>query len=288
MINKITLKKSILFPVVKAIVAVAVIVVLILLCEQLRKYLTYKPPLNNDARDLIIAILESLLVVFAYIFLFKFFEDRKITELSLSTFGKYAFIGFAIALILQSLAILVLYITGDYSIVKVNPLSFLLPGFSQALIAGFVAEIILRGIIFRLIEEQTGTIIAIIFMTILFVVLHINAEGATFLSVTATTMQAGILISAAYVFSRSLWIPIFFHLAWDFAEPSIFGGINPGIHVDRTLLSSKITGAEILTGGKFGPGNSLQALIFCLITTAILLWLAKRKNNFIQPVWKRT
>jgi membrane protease YdiL (CAAX protease family) len=271
----------------KAIIGVAVIVILILLCEQLRKYLTDQTQLNNDVRDLIIAILESLLVVLAYIFLFKFFEERNISELSWSIFGKYAFIGFATALVLQSLAILVLYINGDYSIVKVNPLSFLIQGFSQALIAGFVAEIILRGIIFRLIEEQTGTIIAMIFITILFVALHINAEGATFLSVAATTMQAGILVSAAYVFSRSLWLPIFFHFAWDFAEPSIFGGINPGIYVDRTLLSSKIIGSSLISGGKFGPGNSLQALIFCLIVSAIFLFLSKRKNNFIQPVWKR-
>jgi len=287
MSNQIILKKTILFPLVKAIICVAVIVIAVLLCEQLRKYLTDQTQLNNDLRDLIIAILESSLAVTSYVLLFKFFEKRKIIELSWSTFGKYAFMGFAAGLTLQSLAVLVLYIATGYSVVKVNPLSFLLSGFSMALIAGFVAEIIIRGIIFRLIEEQTGTVVALIFTAILFVLLHTGANGATILSVTATTIQAGILISAAYVATRSLWFPIFFHFAWDFAEPAIFGSINPGITVGRTLLSSKISGPELLTGGIFGLGNSLQAVIFCSILSVIFLLLAKRKNNFIKPSWRR-
>jgi hypothetical protein len=56
--NQVTIKKAILFPLIKAITGVAVIVVAVLLCEQLRKYLTNQTQLNNDAGDLIIAILE--------------------------------------------------------------------------------------------------------------------------------------------------------------------------------------------------------------------------------------
>jgi membrane protease YdiL (CAAX protease family) len=286
--NQTTLQKIIYFPLTRAIIGVAMVVGSVLLCEQLRKYFTDQTQLSTDLRDLIIAIMESLLAVIIYILVFRFFEKRKIRELSYTTFGKNAITGFLTALILQSLVIFVLYIGGGYSIIRVNPLSFLLPGFSTALTAGFVAEIMLRGILFRLMEEQTGTVLAMIFFTLLFVVLHIGAKGATFLSVVATTMQAGILVSAAYVYTRSLWFPVFFHFAWDFAEPAIYGGLNPGITVEKNLLTSKFSGSVLLTGGQFGPGNSIQALIFCLLASIIFLWLAKRKNNFLQPVWKRS
>jgi membrane protease YdiL (CAAX protease family) len=134
---------------------------------------------------------------------------------------------------------LVLYIARGYSVIKVNPLSFLLPGFSAALIAGFVAEIIIRGIIFRLIEEQTGNCSRSNFHRYTFYFITHRTNGATILSVTATTIQAGILVSAAYVFTRSLWFPIFFHFAWDFAQPAIFGGINPGITVERNFIEQQ-------------------------------------------------
>jgi len=82
-------------------------------------------------------------------------------------------------------------------------------------------------------------------------------------------------------------MPIFLHFAWDFAEPGIFGGINPSISIDKSLFTSKISGASILTGGQMGPQNSIQSLLFCLIAAIIFLWLAKQKNHFIKPFWKR-
>jgi len=100
-------------------------------------------------------------------------------------------------------------------------------------------------------------------------------------------MQAGFMLPAAYVFSRSLWLPIFLHFSWDFAEPGIFGGINPSTSLTEGLYTSKITGNSLLTGGETGPQDSLQSLIFCLLTGIIFLLLAKQKNNFIKPNWQR-
>jgi hypothetical protein len=281
------LKKAVLLPLAKTISAVAAIVGSVLLCEQLRNYLTAQTQLDGDYRDVLIAILESSLALMAYVLVFKFFEKRTIKELGLGAFGKYAVAGFLTGFLLQSLSILVLYAAGGYSIVQVNPLSFVVPGFSAALVAGFVAELIIRGIIFRLVEEQTGTVMAVSLTAFLFVVLHMGGKDATILSVAATVMQAGILASAGYVLTRSLWFPIFFHFAWDFAEPGIYGGINPGINIAKSWVTSWVTGPWVLTGGKAGPGNSLQALIFCLVTAAIFLRLAKRQNNFIRPSWKK-
>src|SRR5436190_1085550 len=155
------------------------------------------------------------------------------------------------------------------------------------IVAGFVAEILILGVIFRLIEEELGTIIALVILTLLFAVMHMNVKGANFLSVSSTAIQSGLLLSAAYVFSRSLWLPIFFHFAWDFAEPGVFGAINPGISIDQSLLTSKVDGPLILTGGQLGPQNSIQSLLLCSIVSLIFLWLAKQKNNFIKPSWKR-
>ena len=202
--------------------------------------------------------LPVILAVTCYVVLFKHYEERKIKELSASTLLKNAFVGFFMGLILQSVFILVIYLAGGYTVTQVNPVSFLLTAFAYALTAGFVAEILLRGILFRLTEEKTGTIPALIIFTLLFAILHANSNGATAVSVCATAIQAGLLLSATYVYSRSLWWPIFLHFSWDFAEPGIYGGINPGISTGKTLLNSKISGSYLLTGGEAGPGNGLS------------------------------
>ena len=148
-------------------------------------------------------------------------------------------IGFATGLLLQSFFILVIYVAGGYSVISINPFSFLVPAFATAFTAGFVSEILIRGIFFRLIEEKLGTELALLILTLLFGLLHLNVTGATTLSVFTTATQAGLLLSAAYVFTRSLWITIFFHFAWDFAEPGIFGAINPGNTINQFSSQAK-------------------------------------------------
>ncbi len=286
--NQITLKKIIHFPLTKIIIGILVVGGSVAVFgEWTSRALLDKTQLTNELKNVIVGIIGVSVALLTYILLFRFYEKRQIRELSLAAFGKNALTGFLAGLILQSLVILVIYLAHGYSIIRVNPVLFLVPAFTSALTAGFVAEILIRGIIFRLMEEKLGTVIALIISALLFGLLHAGNKEATFLSVLSTTIQAGILLSAVYVFSRSLWLPIFLHFAWDFAEPGIYGGVNPGITIEKSLFTSKITGSELLTGGQFGPGNSVQAAIFCLITGLLFLWSAKRKNNFIKPYWKK-
>ena len=143
------------------------------------------------------------------------------------------------------------------------------------------------GVIFRLTEERAGTTIALIILTLLFAFMHINVKDANIVSVLSTAIQAGLLLSAAYVFTRSLWFVIFFHFAWDLTEPGIYGGINPGNSVESSLLTSKISGPDLLTGGILGPQNSIQSLICCSTVALIVLGKAKQKDHFMQPFWKK-
>jgi uncharacterized protein len=281
------LLKTLHFFLTRMIIGIAVVAGSVALVEITGRYLLDKTQTAGELKNAIVGIADAGVALVSYILLFRFYEKREIKELSWATFWKNALIGFLAGLVLQSLMILVIYLAGGYSILLTNPVSFLLPGFITSLTAGFVAEILIRGIIFRLTEEKFGTIVALIISASLFAVIHSGHKEATLLSVLSTTIQAGILLSAVYVFSRSLWFSIFLHFAWDFAEPGIYGGINPGISIDKSLFTSKITGAELLTGGQFGPGNSIQAAIFCLIAGLFFLWMAKRRNNFIKPYWKK-
>src|SRR6476660_6393979 len=72
------------------------------------------------------------------------------------------------------------------------------------------------------------------------------------------------------------------------SEPGIFGGINPSSSLTQGLLTSKIAGNSLLTGGETGPQDSLSSLLLCLILGLIFLTLAKRNNNLIRPQWKTT
>lgn len=279
------LKKVLHFFVTKIIVGIAVIGASVALIEWLRTLLLDKTNLSENIKNIIIAIADSVVAVTAYILLYRKYEKRHITELSAASFIKYAVIGIITGFALQAFFILIIYIVGAYSIIRVNPASVLVTPFSFALTAGFVAEILIVGVVFRLMEEQTGTIVTLIFFIILFAVLHVNTKGASVVSVGATAMQAGFLLPASYVCSRSLWLPVFLHFSWDFTEPGIFGGINASSSITQSLFTSKITGHPLITGGETGPQDSLQSLILCVLTGMIFLFIAKRKNKLINSKW---
>jgi membrane protease YdiL (CAAX protease family) len=275
-------QKILAFFLTKIVIGISVIGSSVALIEWTGRALLDKTGLSFESKNGILGISESAAALFTYILLFTYYEKRKIHELSLSAFPKNVVLGFITGSFLQSFFIFIIFLAGGYVITKVNPVSFLIPVLTAALTAGFVAEIMIRGILFRLTEERFGTAVAIIVIILIFAVIHGSNKEATAISVIATASQAGFLISAACVYSRSLWLPIFIHFSWDFTEPGIYGGINPGIRISKTLFESKMSGHPLLTGGLFGPGNSIQSVILCLMTGILFLWLAKRKNNFVK------
>ena len=270
------------------IIGIGVIVLLVFFIEWIGPLVLDKTSLSDDLKALIVAVADAFMATACYIFIFRIYEQRLIRELSRKKFISNAAIGSLTGILLQALIILVIWLAGTFLVVQVNPVSMLIKPFAFALTAGFVAEIMIIGIVFRLLEEQTGTKIAFFIFIVLFAMMHINVKGATSISVMATAIQAGFMLPAAYVFSRNLWLPIFLHFGWDFAEPGIFGGINPSSSLTHGLLTSKIAGNPLFTGGETGPQDSLQSLLLCLLLGIIFLVLAKKKNNLIKPRWQIT
>ncbi len=265
--------------VIKIVAGVFSVGGIVFLVQWISGFIPEKLTGNGEVFNLAIAIIQCILAVWCYILLYRYFEKRQITELSSASFLKNAVPGFLTGIALQSLIVLVLYLTGGYVITRINPASFMVPAFTAALTAGFVAEIIIRGILFRLVEEKLGTAITIGIMMLLFLVLHLGGEGPRMLSVLAVSMQAGFLLSAVYVLTRNLWFPIFLHFAWDFAEPGIFGAINPGNSIEKSLFTCQVSGPEIFNRRTFGTGklNSVPASMFIGRNVLFMAGKAKRK-----------
>jgi len=278
--NQPILRKILDFFLIKIIIGIAVVVGAVALMNFLVGWIIDQTSIRDEIKNVILDVVQSFAAVLAYILLFRWYEKRKISELAGQMFFKNAVVGFLIGFILQSMFILVIYLANGYTVTSVNPTSFMLPAFATGLSAGFVGEIVLRGIAFRLIEGTLGTMIALLISIIFFAIAHAG-PGTTWHSIIATTILAGILLPSAYILTRSLWLPIFIHFAWDFAEPGIYGGINPGNSITQSLFTSKIVGDPLITGAQQGPQNSIQALLLCALVSVTFLLIARRKNNFI-------
>jgi membrane protease YdiL (CAAX protease family) len=92
-------------------------------------------------------------------------------------------------------------------------------------------------------------------------------------------------MGAAYIYKRNLWFPIAIHFSWNFMQSGVFGAITSGNENTTSLMTTKITGNSLITGGTFGPEGTIQAIILCTVASIIILQLGK--NKIIQPYWRK-
>ena len=243
--------------------------------------------LDKNFRNLIKGVIASISVIFIYKVFYKFAERRQITEISTKNIAKNLIVGTLIGVTLQCLTILIIYLNNGFKIIAINSLSFIIIPFTIAFTVAIFEEILLRGIIFRIAEEKLGSYIALIISAIIFGAVHLANPNSSFISAICIAVEAGLLLGASYIYTRNLWLPIAIHFAWNFLQSGIFGAITSGNEKTNSLLTTQISGTKLITGGVFGPEGTIQATLFCLIATIILMFLNIKQNKLIKPYWKK-
>jgi len=274
------------YPVTRIFVGVFAMVTAALIAQIGMNAILKFTAIGEEYKNLIVAVVTAALTLVTYIYLFKFYERRPITELSTREFTFNALTGFFTGFLILSLVILVMYLGNAYTILSVNPVSFLLPAFSVAVSSAVFEELLFRGVIFRITEQKLGSAWALVISSSIFGFGHLGNPNSTLFSAVAIVIEAGFLLGAAYIYSRNLWLPVFVHFAWNFSEGGIFGASVSGTGISKSLINAGISGNELLTGGSFGPENSLPAVIIGLLAAAMFLWKANKKKTWVKPSWR--
>ena len=217
----------------------------------------------------------------------RFIERREVTELSTPGMGREWATGALIGAALYVACAGVLILLGLYRIDGLNPWTYLVPAIAMALSSGIFEELFFRGVVFRSVEDLMGTWIALIVSSLLFGFLHLLNPGGTLEGAIYISIEAGLLLAAAYLVTRRLWMSIGFHMAWNYTQSAIFSGTVSGGVSEPGLIRSTIEGPDLLTGGSFGLESSILALILCTATGVVLLGIAVRRGHILPPPWKR-
>jgi membrane protease YdiL (CAAX protease family) len=236
-------------------------------------YLVLKPlqellPIEENVADIIRWALSMSIALFTYYSLFKRYEHREVHEISRRALGKYVSLGFLAGFALLSLTIGLLALLGYYRISSVGSYSVLLRALVIITVVAAMEEILFRGIVYRITEEALGTNLALLISTLLFGVVHIANANANLVSVISAGI-GGILLAITFTLTGSLWVPIFLHAGWNFAQV-FYGTRLSGTDDFGVFLEGHLEGPVLLTGGDFGVENSIFAILVCLVASGIL------------------
>jgi membrane protease YdiL (CAAX protease family) len=234
----------------------------------------------------LVAVMDAVALAI-YFYFVRFVERRTVAELEIAPLPRELAIGGLIGAGLYTACVLILMVLGIYRIDDINPLSYMLPAMAMALSSGVLEELIFRGVLFRIVEESLGSWISLLISSFVFGFLHLVNPQGTVMGALFISIEAGVLLGAAYMLTRRLWVSIGFHIAWNYTQSGIFSGIVSGGDADPGLIKATIDGPKYLTGGSFGLESSLVAFCLCTTTGVIMLVLAVRGGKIIPPFWKR-
>ena len=188
-------------------------------------------------------------------------------------------IGWTVAAVNFLAIIVCLFLCGYYRIVTVEfDVASQLSWLSLFLLVGVVEEVVFRGILFRLITDKWNIAVGLTTSSLLFGLAHLGNPGATLWAALAIALASGWLMGMAYAYHQTIWVPIGMHWAWNYLEGGVFGCAVSGTPLDYLpLITPRISGADILTGGAFGPEASIicVALGIVLSTVYTVLYIKK-------------
>lgn len=247
-------------------------------------------PRTDLSFDQVTPLIEALRlapVVLAYWLLVRTIESRRVDELAARKAVPHVLLGIAGGAVVFSLVVGTLWALGAYVVDGVNrDVHWLGPILVMGVGAGVGEEIISRGVIFRIVEEGLGTWAALLLSAAVFGGLHIWNPNATAWSALAIALEAGLLFGLLYHVTRSLWVCMGAHAAWNVAQGPFYGIPVSGFE-QRGLLASHMQGPDWLTGGAFGAEASVVALGLCSVATAVCLAIAARRGSLLAPSWRR-
>lgn len=276
----VTIKSVLYFPITKIIIGIVVCFALFVSIQNfVLKPFFYSIIQDNNIANPIIHCASILVLLGSYFFLFRLYDQRKITELSLKHLPKEMFGGFLIGFLTISLSIFILYLLGYYQVISITTTNYPVKLFTTLLVAALIEDLLHRGLIVREMENWLGTHAAIVIGMVV-ELQHIFNPHSNLFSLFLYLIW-GFTLAMMFVYTKRIWLPYFFHLGWNFAQP-FYGSNLTGLDDMGSIIQSSFNGPEFLTGGAVGIEDSIFTALFLLFIGIVLYYLAKKEGKIVK------
>jgi membrane protease YdiL (CAAX protease family) len=232
---------------------------------------------GSAVASLVVGPVLAVLALWLYLVLVKLSERRAAAEVRLSDAAGGLARGAAIGLVMFTVVIGLIALFGGYAVDGFGSVGAMLASAGVMVGTATIEELVFRGVLFRIVAEMGNTTIALAVSAVLFGGLHLVNPHATVWGALAIAVEAGLMLGAAFMAFRTLWVPIGIHWAWNFAQQGIFGATVSGSGDSKGLLDASTPGPSWLSGGEFGPEASLVSVVVGLAATAYFLRRAARQ-----------
>ncbi|HEX7064690.1 MAG TPA: CPBP family intramembrane glutamic endopeptidase [Bacillales bacterium] len=153
---------------------------------------------------------------------------------------------------------------------------YLWSGLILYIFVGFAEEMFFRGYCMTALQQTGRTWFAVTGSSLLFSLAHLGNPNASVLAL-ANIFIVGLLFAYMFLKTRNLWMPIGFHISWNYFQGNVFGFPVSGTTPHGVYNIDSVKGV-LWSGGSFGPEGGLLATLL-LGAGFLAVWLYPVKSE---------
>ena len=235
--------------------------------------------------NLLLFIWERLLMLVSYLsaaVLVLRWRRLPLSLLGLSLKGRWkdllAGLGVAVLLYVVGFGLSLLTGTVEVAGVQLVP-SALLGTLLLFLLVAVTEEVMLRGFVLgRMLAGGMNRFVALFLSSALFSAMHLFNPNFALLPFV-NILLAGCLLGVSFLYTRNLCFPIALHWFWNWMQGPVLGYEVSGMNSSESLLTLRLTGSDLLTGGSFGFEGSLLCTVLLVVGTLAIIGYYERRGR---------
>lgn len=147
------------------------------------------------------------------------------------------------------------------------------------LLVAVTEEVMLRGFVLgRMLSAGMNCFVALFLSSVLFSAMHLFNPNFALLPFV-NILLAGCLLGASFLYTRNLCFPVVLHWFWNWLQGPVLGYEVSGMDSGETLLTLRLTGSDLLTGGSFGFEGSLLCTVLLVVGTLAIVGYYERRGR---------
>jgi len=230
---------------------------------------------------------QSLLMIFAVFVTLKVFDRGRLRDFGLPGI-KYNIGNMVLGLGTGAVSIfsvfIVLLASGRISMVEGILAPKIFPTLAIWLIifvlVGLSEEFLFRGYCFKVLLQTGDRFLAAIISSIFFSLVHLQNPSVNLIAVI-NIFLAGLVFAYMLIVTGNLWMPIGFHITWNYFQGVILGFPVSGI-VTESVYAVEITRNDLASGGRFGPEGGLVTTAVLTLLFIIILIYGRIRNRTVK------
>ncbi len=144
------------------------------------------------------------------------------------------------------------------------------------ILVGIAEEVFSRGYCMSVMRQTRSIPLILIVPAVIFSMMHLSNPGFS-VGAFVNIVIVGVLFAYMFLKSGNIWMPIGFHITWNYFQGCVFGLSTSGLGI-QGLIKSEYTQYGLLGGGAFGPEEGAFTTAVLLLGFLFVKWYYRKSS----------